>query len=83
MKVLAGDVGVAWDDARGDLRLSYVHDGLARVSISGGGRPRLTLLLADSDTASTFWRVDTRAGRCSCAARISCAALRGAAPRWR
>jgi beta-galactosidase len=62
VKVLAGDVGVAWDGARGDLRLSYVHDGLARVSISGGGRPRLTLLLADSDTASTFWRVDTARG---------------------
>ncbi len=62
VKVLASDVGVAWDGARGDLRLSYVHDGLARVSISGGGRPRLTLLLADSDTASTFWRVATTRG---------------------
>ena len=62
VKVLAGDVSVAWDGARGDLRLSYVHDGLARVSISGGGRPRLTLLLADSDTASTFWRVSTARG---------------------
>jgi beta-galactosidase GanA len=59
VKVLAGDVGVAWDGARGDLHLSYVHDGLARVSISGGGRPALTLLLADSDTASGFWRVST------------------------
>ena len=62
MKVLAGDVSVAWDAARGDLRLDYVHDGLARVLISGGGRPPLTLLLADSDTASTFWRVDTARG---------------------
>ena len=62
VKVLAGDVGVAWDGARGDLRLSYAHEGLARVSISGGGRPRLTLLLADSDTASTFWRVATSRG---------------------
>jgi beta-galactosidase GanA len=62
VKVLAGDVDVSWDAARGDLHLSYVHDGLARVSISGGGRPRLTLLLADSDTASTFWRVESARG---------------------
>jgi beta-galactosidase GanA len=39
-----------------------VHDGLARVAISGGGLPPLLLLLADSDTASTFWRVDTDRG---------------------
>jgi beta-galactosidase GanA len=32
------------------------------VVISGGGRPPLTLLLADSDTASGFWRVDTARG---------------------
>jgi beta-galactosidase GanA len=62
VKVLAGDVDVSWDAARGDLHLSYVHDGLARVSITGGGRPRLTLLLADSDTASTFWRVESARG---------------------
>jgi beta-galactosidase GanA len=62
VKVLAGDIDVEWDDARGDLRLGYVHDGLARVSIGGGGRPPLTLLLADSDTASSFWRVETARG---------------------
>jgi beta-galactosidase len=55
VEVLAGDVTPAWDAARGDLRLTYTHDGLARVRISGGGRPPLELLLADSDTASTFW----------------------------
>jgi beta-galactosidase len=60
--VLDGDVTTTWDPARGDLRLDYVHDGLARVAISGGGRPPLLLLLADSDTASTFWRVDTDRG---------------------
>ena len=62
VKVLEGDVSVAWDDARGDLRLGYVHDGLTRVLISGGARPPLTLLLADSDTASSFWRVETSRG---------------------
>jgi beta-galactosidase GanA len=62
VKVLDGDVETTWDPARGDLKLDYVHDGLARVAISGGGRPPLLLLLADSDTASTFWRVDTDRG---------------------
>ena len=60
--VLAGDVSTAWDAARGDLRLDYVHHGLARVRISGGGRRTVTLLLADTTTAGTFWRQDTPAG---------------------
>ncbi len=60
--VLSGDVTSTWDGARGDLRLNYVHSGLSRVRVSGGGRPPLELLLADSDTASTFWRLDTSEG---------------------
>ena len=61
--VLSGDVSVAWDAARGDLRLDYGHSGLARVAISGGGRARpLLLLLADDTTAATFWRQDTDSG---------------------
>ncbi|HEV8559903.1 MAG TPA: beta-galactosidase, partial [Actinophytocola sp.] len=62
VQVLAGDVTATWDAARGDLRLSYVHSGLSRVRVSGGGRPPLELLLADGDTASTFWRLDTAQG---------------------
>ncbi len=63
MSVLAGDVSVSWDGTRGDLRLDYAHDGLARVLVSGGGRARpLLLLLADDTTAATFWRQDTAAG---------------------
>jgi beta-galactosidase GanA len=62
VEVLAGAVTQTWDAARGDLRLGYTHDGLARVRISGGGRAPLELLLADSDTASTFWRLDTGQG---------------------
>jgi beta-galactosidase len=58
VEVLAGTVSSTWDSVRGDLRLNYVHNGLARVRISGGGRPPLLLLLADSETASTFWDVD-------------------------
>jgi beta-galactosidase GanA len=60
VEVVAGDVTNSWNGP--DLRLTYVHNGLARVRIHGGGRPPLELLLADSDTASTFWRVDTKAG---------------------
>jgi beta-galactosidase len=62
VRVLAGEVTSTWDPARGDLRLDYTHDGLARVLVSGGGRAPLELLLADSATASTFWRVDTARG---------------------
>ena len=60
VEVVSGAVTSTWDD--GDLRLSYVHNGLARVRVHGGGRAPLELLLADSDTASTFWRVDTADG---------------------
>ncbi len=62
VEVTSGSVNVSWDALRGDLRLEYVHSGLARVSISEGGRPPLTLLLADGAAASTFWRVDSRSG---------------------
>ncbi|MFL6119461.1 glycoside hydrolase family 35 protein, partial [Actinophytocola sp.] len=60
VEVVSGDVTATYSN--GDLRLSYVHNGLARVRVHGGGRPPLELLLADSDTASTFWRVETSDG---------------------
>ncbi|SDO68765.1 beta-galactosidase [Actinacidiphila guanduensis] len=56
-----GDVTTTWDPATGDLRLDYQHTGLTRVQIDGGSHP-LLLLLADTDTAKTFWRQDTSAG---------------------
>jgi beta-galactosidase GanA len=62
VQVLSGSVASSYDAASGDLRLDYAHDGLARVRISGGGRDPLTLLLADTDTAGTFWQQDTAAG---------------------
>jgi beta-galactosidase GanA len=62
VKVLAGSVTSAWDASRGDLRLDYVHDGLAEVEITGGGTSPLLLLLADTDTAQGFWPVSTAAG---------------------
>jgi beta-galactosidase GanA len=61
--VLAGNVTSTWDPGRGDLRLNYTHDGLARVLIepTGGGTP-LELLLATDEVAAQFWRQDTAAG---------------------
>jgi beta-galactosidase GanA len=59
---VSGDVASSYDPASGDLTLTYTHDGLARVRITGGGRDPLTLLLADQSTADTFWREDTAAG---------------------
>ena len=55
--MLTGSVQSTWDAQRGDLRLNYQHTGLARVMISGGGRPDLELLLADDTTAEQFWQV--------------------------
>ncbi|MFZ1997130.1 MAG: beta-galactosidase, partial [Solirubrobacteraceae bacterium] len=62
VKVVAGTVSSTFDPTTGDLRLDYVHNGLAELHISGGGRPGLTLLLADNSTADSFWRQDTAAG---------------------
>jgi hypothetical protein len=62
VQVLSGDVTTSYDATTGDLRLDYTHSGLARVQISGGGRSPLMLLLADEQTAGTFWREDTAAG---------------------
>ncbi len=54
-----GDVAVA--HAGGDLRLNYRHHGLCVLRI-GSGAGSLLLLLADDDTAASFWRADTPAG---------------------
>ena len=62
VKVVSGTVASTYDAATGDLRLNYVHNGLAEVRISHGGRRPLTLLLADNTTADAFWRQDTDAG---------------------
>jgi beta-galactosidase GanA len=60
--VLAGSVRSGYNAATGDLRLDYVHSGLARVQITGGGRRPLLLLLGTDETAAQFWRVDTGTG---------------------
>ena len=58
VEVIEGGVQSTFDAAKGDLKLTYAHRGLTRVRITGGGRPPLTLLLADAETGQTFWRRD-------------------------
>jgi beta-galactosidase GanA len=60
--VIAGNATSTYDPGTGDLRLDYVHNGLAEVRIHGGNRPQLLLLIADEHNAGTFWRQDTAAG---------------------
>ncbi|MEV6949641.1 beta-galactosidase [Streptomyces sp. NPDC051172] len=57
-----GTATTTWDKDTGDLRLNYTHKGLLRISISGGGKPPLLLLVGDKATANTFWRQDTASG---------------------
>lgn len=62
VRVRSGAAQVTWNAATGDLRLDYVHSGLTEVSVSGGGRPPLLLLLATTDVAERFWPEQTAAG---------------------
>ncbi|HZP54807.1 NPCBM/NEW2 domain-containing protein, partial [Actinocrinis sp.] len=59
---IGGAVKATWDATTGDLRLNYKHDGLTRVTVSGGGSRPLLLLLADKPTAETFWTLNTATG---------------------
>ncbi len=58
VQILAGRVTVRYG-ATGDLRLNYVHGGLAVLRI-GNGHGALLMLIADDDTAGGFWRTDTQ-----------------------
>jgi beta-galactosidase GanA len=60
--VLAGAATSAYDASTGNLQLDYNHNGIARVLVTGGGRPRLLLLLTSDEGAAAFWRVETAAG---------------------
>lgn len=62
VELLDGAVRSTFDAASRDLRLNYVHRGLARVRISGGGRSPLLLLIGDTTAAQAFWREQTVAG---------------------
>ena len=59
VRVLVGAV----DIHRGpdELRLNYVHSGLAKVMVTGGKRP-LLLLIADREATMRIWRQDTSQG---------------------
>jgi beta-galactosidase GanA len=63
VEVLSGKVSSRFDAKTGDLKLTYVHDGLARVRISGGNRAPLLLLVADETTSFNFWTQKTAAGQ--------------------
>lgn len=61
VEVVEGKVASRYES--GVLKLDYVHDGLARVRISGGGRTPLLLLLADEKNSIAFWTQKTPAGQ--------------------
>jgi beta-galactosidase GanA len=60
--VLRGQVAHAYDAARGDLRLNYVHKELAVVRITPPDGAPLLLLLADDAVGRQMWKVDTAHG---------------------
>ena len=62
VELLEGQAQHAFDGAKGDLRLSYRHEGLVRLRITGGGRPPLLLLIGEEDVAAEFWQQDTSLG---------------------
>jgi beta-galactosidase len=57
VKVLAGKADFSYDQSTGDLRLNYVHNGLARVAVTGPAGT-LLLLIADYPTSGKFWQRD-------------------------
>lgn len=54
--VLEGQASSAFDAAKGDLTLRYAHQRRAVLRITGGGRPPLTLILADEAEGARYWR---------------------------
>jgi beta-galactosidase GanA len=62
VNVLSGTVQTTWDAASDQLRLDYTLGGLAEVAVTGGGRPAMLLLLANTNTAESFWPESTSQG---------------------
>jgi beta-galactosidase GanA len=60
VQLLEGHVHPFYVD--GDLRFHYEHMGLARVLVTGGGRPPLVLLIGTDEEAAKFWRAETPSG---------------------
>jgi beta-galactosidase GanA len=54
--VLEGQATSAFDAAKGDLKIDYSHQGRTLLRIEGGGRPALTLILADEAEGALYWR---------------------------
>ncbi|QJU60534.1 beta-galactosidase [Sphingomonas sp. AP4-R1] len=54
--VLEGAATSSFDAAKGDLRLNYDHKARNVVRIEGGGRPALTLILADEAEGVRYWK---------------------------
>jgi beta-galactosidase GanA len=54
--VLEGQATSAFDAAKGDLKIDYNHQGRTLLRIEGGGRPMLTLILADEAEGALYWR---------------------------
>jgi beta-galactosidase GanA len=54
--VLEGQANSTFDAAKGDLKLSYTHQGRVVVRIEDGGRAPLTLILADEAEGTRYWR---------------------------
>ncbi len=54
--LLEGKATTRFDPAKGDLTLRYAHQNRAIVRIEGGGRPPLTLILADEAEGTRYWR---------------------------
>lgn len=61
VQVLSGTVQSTWSPASGNLRLDYVHSGLAEVRVSEGGHS-LLLLIGTHATAEQFWKLSTPSG---------------------
>lgn len=61
INVLSGHVSTHWNAQRHELRLNYIHHGLARVRIHTDKR-QLLLLIGDTSTVERFWKLRTRLG---------------------
>lgn len=62
ISVLEGQVASAFDAAKHDLKLSYTHQGRVVLRIEQGGRPPLTLIIADEAEGARYWRHDSSTG---------------------
>jgi beta-galactosidase GanA len=60
--VLEGAATSSFDAAKGDLRLDYTHKDRAVLRIEGGGKPALTLIIADEAEGARYWRHESAAG---------------------